>query len=196
MVVAGNQCLLNEPRDTISESSDLGIFIQSFASNLDVGGTLDQFGRKLAYDFVQNHQGEGQLYGWMVDQASGYAAGYDGTSANGRMAGALALGAMLRTPGGAKGGGQLSKYDDITVAGSRYANCATDVTKGQFEKNLLDSGFARSLSKDGKAIIFEKDGARHILRDGAKSTGGSTADFYKPGSQSIGLKIRLEQGAP
>ena len=121
MVVAGNQCLLNEPRDTISESSDLGIFIQSFASNLDVGGTLDQFGRKLAYDFVQNHQGEGQLYGWMVDQASGYAAGYDSASANGILAGALQFGAMLAPGGAARGGttviGKLGDLKNIAAGG-------------------------------------------------------------------------------
>jgi len=90
----------------------------------------------------------------------------------------------------AKGGASL--YDDITRAGSRVANRATDVTKSQFEKNLIDSGFTRSLSKDGKAIILEKNGVKYILRDGAKSTGGPTADFYKPGSSAADLKIRLE----
>jgi hypothetical protein len=94
----------------------------------------------------------------------------------------------------ARGGSSL--YDDVTRAGSRVANRATDVTKSQFDKNLIDSGFTRSLSKDGKAIILEKDGARYILRDGAKSTGGPTADFYKAGSTSADLKIRLEQGVP
>ncbi|WP_347258184.1 RHS repeat-associated core domain-containing protein [Methylocaldum sp.] len=92
--------------------------------------------------------------------------------------------------------GASSLYYDVTRAGSRYANRATDVTKSEFEKNLIDSGFTRSVSKDGKAIILEKDGAKYILRDGAKSTGSPTADYYKPGSSSIDLKIRLEQGAP
>jgi hypothetical protein len=84
-----------------------------------------------------------------------------------------------------------SLYDDVTRAGSRYVNRATDVTKSQFEKNLIDSGFTRAISKDGKAIILQKDGAKYILRDAAKSTGGATADFYKAGSKSIDLKIRL-----
>jgi len=89
-----------------------------------------------------------------------------------------------------------SRYEDVTRAGSRFANRATDVTKSQFERNLLDSGFTRSVSRDGKAIILENDGARYILRDGAKSTGGPTADFYRAGSSSPDLKIRLEQGGP
>jgi RHS repeat-associated protein len=111
---------------------------------------------------------------------------------------ATIAGIVAPTPGGklkaAKGTASL--YDDVTRAGSRFANRATDVTKSQFEKNLIDSGFTRSLSKDGKAVILEKNGARYILRDGAKSTGGPTADFYKPGSSSIDLKIRLEGGTP
>jgi RHS repeat-associated protein len=87
-----------------------------------------------------------------------------------------------------------SLYTDVTRASSRVANRATDVSKAAFEKNLVDSGWLRSVSKDGKAIILEKDGARYILRDGAKSTGGATADFYKAGSQSIDVKIRLGTG--
>jgi hypothetical protein len=90
----------------------------------------------------------------------------------------------------------VSLYEDVTLPGSRYANRAADVTKAQFERNLLDSGFTRTVSKDGKAIILEKNGARYILRDAAKSTGGPTADFYKADSQSIDLKIRLDQVAP
>ena len=96
----------------------------------------------------------------------------------------------------AKGVGQFSKYEDVKDARSRFPNRATDLTKGQFEKNLLDSGFSKSLSKDGKAIILEKDGASFIILDKAKSTGRPKVDFYKPGSQSVDLKIRLEKGAP
>jgi hypothetical protein len=79
--------------------------------------------------------------------------------------------------------GVSSLYDDVTRTGSRYANRATDVSKAGFEKNLIDSGWARSVSKDGKTIILQKDGAKYVLRDGAKSTGGPTADYYKAGSQ-------------
>ncbi|MFN9876851.1 MAG: hypothetical protein ACK557_00095, partial [Planctomycetota bacterium] len=90
--------------------------------------------------------------------------------------------------------GTSSLYDDVTAAGSRYANRATDVPKATFEKNLINDGWASSVSKDGKTIILEKDGARYVLRDGARSTGGPTADYYRSGSQGIDLKIRLGQG--
>ncbi|OKO96214.1 wall-associated protein [Geobacillus proteiniphilus] len=91
-----------------------------------------------------------------------------------------------------KGTGKASKYVDVTKSGSRYANRATDVSKAQFEKNLLRDGWKKSISKDGKTIILTKDGAKYVLRDGAKSTGGSTADFYPKGSKRMTLKIRLK----
>jgi hypothetical protein len=84
-----------------------------------------------------------------------------------------------------------SKYEDITSKRSRYTNKSTDVTKVEFEKNLLENGWTKSISKDGKTIILEKDGAKYVLRDFSKSTGGPTADFYKAGSKSFYIKIRL-----
>jgi RHS repeat-associated protein len=99
--------------------------------------------------------------------------------------------------GGAAGNvrkGANSIYDDITATGSRYPNSATNVSKADFEKYLIASGWKRAVSKDGKATILEKDCAKYILRGGAKSTGGPTADYYKAGSQGISIKIRLGQG--
>jgi len=92
---------------------------------------------------------------------------------------------------GTKGADKASKYEDITSAGSRYINKSTDVTKAEFGENLVKNGWTKSLSKDGKTIIYQKDGAKYVLRDGAKSTGGPTADYYKAGSKSIDIKIRL-----
>jgi len=87
--------------------------------------------------------------------------------------------------------GTSSKYEDITSSGSRYTNKSTNVTKSEFGENLLNNGWTKSISKDGKTTIFQKDGAKYVLRDGAKSTGGPTADYYRPGSKSISIKIRL-----
>lgn len=49
------------------------------------------------------------------------------------------------------------------------------------------------MSKDGKIVNYEEDGAMYAVRDGAKSTGGPTADYYKAGSKKIDLKIRPDE---
>jgi hypothetical protein len=104
-----------------------------------------------------------------------------------------------KVPDAGKGGctaptetGPASSYVEVTRGGSRVPNRSTGVDRHSFEKNLLNSGWSKSVSKDGRTAVFEKDGARYVLRSGAKSTGGPTADFYKPGSKSIDQKIRLE----
>ncbi|UXI70358.1 RHS repeat-associated core domain-containing protein [Tahibacter amnicola] len=88
----------------------------------------------------------------------------------------------------------VSNYEDVTDPGSRYPNRSTDVSKAEFEQNLTDSGWSKTVSKDGKVAIYEKDGARYVVRDGAKSTGGPTADYYGPNNTGgIDVKIRLDQ---
>jgi hypothetical protein len=56
---------------------------------------------------------------------------------------------------------------------------------------LLDAGWKKSTSKDGKVVNYEKDGHRYSVREQSKSSGGPTADYYKPGSKEIDVKIRL-----
>jgi len=139
--------------------------------------------------------------GALTDNQSLQSAGLAGMGETGANLGASALSAVV--PGlaapmarGALNAGEeairLSKYEDKTLQGSRVANRATDVKKGDFENNLVDNGWAKSVSKDGKVSIFEKDGAKYVLRNDAKSTGGPTADFYKAGSKEIDVKIRIE----
>lgn len=81
---------------------------KTFASNLDPLGTLDQFGRKLAYNFVENNK-PGSTAGlwtnnWLANQVAPYASGYSGNTANGQLAGGLAtatnIGASLIGGGG------------------------------------------------------------------------------------------------
>jgi RHS repeat-associated protein len=86
--------------------------------------------------------------------------------------------------------GASSQYQDITKGGS-VRNVQTDVKRADFESNLSANGWKRSTSKDGLTTIFEKDGARYVVRDNAKSTGTPTADYYAPGSGDITLKIRM-----
>jgi len=82
--------------------------LTDFASGLDVGGAVDQFGRKLAYDFVQNNQGTFGAWGWMANQLAPYAQGYDGSTPNGQLAAVAAIGATLATPGGAAGKAKIA----------------------------------------------------------------------------------------
>jgi RHS repeat-associated protein len=88
------------------------------------------------------------------------------------------------------GDGPNSKYDRATK-GRSVENRSTDVGQSEFKQNLRDNGWKESTSKDGQTTIFEKDGARYVVRDNAKSTGGPTADYYQSGSSSINVKIRL-----
>ena len=69
-------------------------------SSLSVGGAIDQFGRKLAKDFVTNQKGDSGFQGWLAGKLEPYAEGYDNSSADGKVAGAMALGANLLGPGG------------------------------------------------------------------------------------------------
>ncbi|AVQ95570.1 RHS repeat-associated core domain-containing protein [Ethanoligenens harbinense] len=50
----------------------------------------------------------------------------------------------------------VSKYKDITASGSRYTNILTDVTKSDFENNLSENGWSKSISQDGKTTIMQK----------------------------------------
>jgi hypothetical protein len=85
-----------------------------------------------------------------------------------------------------------SDYIDLTKPNS-LPNRGTNVTRAEFEENLSATGWTKAVSKDGQASIYTKDGARYVVRDDAKSTGGPTADFYQPGSKGIDLKIRLQR---
>jgi peptidoglycan hydrolase-like protein with peptidoglycan-binding domain len=88
---------------------------------------------------------------------------------------------------------KTSKYEDVTGPRSRVTNIETGLKKNEFERNLINDGWKRSIAGGGKVTIFEKDGARYVLRDNAKSTGGPTADFYPPGSKKFTMKIRLKK---
>jgi len=166
---------------------------------------VDPDGRNPLIVWLATATGAGYGAGVMADAASQAAAW--GTidwglamSSNAARAGAEA-GLMSPAPGMSVGlsiksvdviaaeAGQVSKYVDIT-AGRSVANRATDVPRADFEKNLLESGWTRSVSKDGKATVFEKDGAAYTVRDSSKE-GSKTAEYFKEGSQRADLKIRL-----
>ena len=85
--------------------------------------------------------------------------------------------------------GLFSKYEDITKSGSKLFNFNTDVTKIEFEQNLLDNGFTKSTSKDGNVNIFTKGDTKYTTREFSKSTGGPTAEVFN-GNKPVS-KIRL-----
>jgi hypothetical protein len=80
----------------------------------------------------------------------------------------------------------------VTKPGS-VLNKSTDVTRAEFEKELQLDGWQRKEHANGKVVSYEKDGARYVVRDGAKSTGGPTADHYSLGSRKADLKNRLKE---
>lgn len=84
----------------------------------------------------------------------------------------------------------ISEYEDITT-GNSVRNIKTDVEKAEFEANLVESGYAQTLSKDGKADIFTKDGARYTVRNESNS-GYPTAEYVPAGASRGTIKIRLQ----
>mgnify|MGYP003393289153 CR=1 FL=1 len=109
----GNPISFNDPSGLIKNSAFaaantvVDYFGQSvsaannFAAGLTPSGALDQLGRKLASDFVQNNSGAFGPLGSAADALSGYAAGYNSATSNGQLAAGLAVGAALLAPGGA-----------------------------------------------------------------------------------------------
>jgi RHS repeat-associated protein len=96
--------------------------------------------------------------------------------------------------GGTAGNGgvkSLDTYADITK-GRSIRNVGTSANHTEFADNLSKGGWTVRTSKDGKVQIFSKNGARYVLREGADSYNGWTADFYSLGSSKIDLKIRLD----
>jgi RHS repeat-associated protein len=112
--------------------------LTDFASGLEVGSTVDQFGRKLAHDFVQNNQGQFGAWGWMANQLAPYAQGYDGSTPSGQLAAAAVVGATLATPGGAAG--------KAKAAGSAAKGV------GKYEVGTYGSLKGRSTPGDGTEI--------------------------------------------
>jgi hypothetical protein len=87
--------------------------------------------------------------------------------------------------------GLSNTYVDITK-GSSIGNVGTDATHDGFAANLSNGGWTSSASKDGAVQIFQRGGAKYVLRS-KNSSGypGWTADFTPAGSTQHMLEIRL-----
>jgi len=88
--------------------------------------------------------------------------------------------------------GVFSDYKDIRESRSNVPNRGTNVSMAEFEKNLIENGWQKRISKDGVSIILEKDGAKYTIRAISNSTQGPTAEYFPPGSSKFTLKIRLD----
>jgi RHS repeat-associated protein len=113
--------------------------------------------------------------------------GASGTLAAG-LAGAAGVGGIAEDPEAIV---TSNTYIDLTKGGS-IQNIGTDATAQEFAANLLDGGWTSSLSKNGTVEIFQKGGAKYVLRD-KNSSGypGWTADYTPAGSTKKTLEIRL-----
>lgn len=90
--------------------------------------------------------------------------------------------------------GAQSQYDDITEPGS-IPNRQTDVTKGEFESGLEESGYSGSPSKDGKVTRYQRPGSstEYTTRESSKSFPGSpTAEAKVDGEVKIKIRLRDE----
>ncbi|MGN4152250.1 RHS repeat domain-containing protein [Burkholderia gladioli] len=83
----------------------------------------------------------------------------------------------------------LSMYYNITK-GRSIRNIETDIPKAEFEANLTSGGWTKTLSKDGKADIFRKNGAEYSVRD-KSNAGVPTANYIPKGAEHPTLKIRF-----
>lgn len=85
---------------------------------------------------------------------------------------------------------QSRTYVELTAGGS-IRNVGTNATHTEFTDNLTAGGWISRTSKDGAVQIFQRDGAKYVLRERAGSYGGWTADFTPAGAGDVTLKIRL-----
>ncbi|WP_074788426.1 RHS repeat-associated core domain-containing protein [Austwickia chelonae] len=89
-----------------------------------------------------------------------------------------------------KGIAESRTYIDLTKGGS-IRNVGTNATHTEFADTLTAGRRISRTSRDGAVQIFQRDGAKYVLRERAGSYGGWTADFTPAGAQDVTLKIRL-----
>ncbi|MGH6836363.1 MAG: hypothetical protein ACREC9_12645 [Methylocella sp.] len=84
---------------------------------------------------------------------------------------------------------------DITEPRARMPNYEVDLSRSEFESELLELGWTEEPSPDGKVLIFPKDGARYTVREFSDSTDGPTAEFFHPFSSrsDADMKLRLRK---
>src|SRR6266702_4834533 len=74
-----------------------------------------------------------------------------------------------------------SEYTDITT-GNSVRNIRTDIGKAEFEANLVESGYAQTVSKDGRTDILTKGDIKYTVRE-QSNTGVPTAEYFPSGAE-------------
>lgn len=122
-------------------------------SQLDVGGAADQFGRKLASEFVENNKGTFGAYGWAADKLSTYASGYNGNSSNGQLAGGLTLASGMMLPGGALG--KVRQAEGLVAGqGGRFASLIGHVGDDLTAHHIPQAALGFTSRADGGAVVM------------------------------------------
>ncbi|MBW9207143.1 HINT domain-containing protein [Mumia sp. zg.B17] len=90
-----------------------------------------------------------------------------------------------------EGIGDARTYIDLTKPSS-IRNVGTNASHTEFADNLTGAGWASRTSKDGAVQIFQRDGAKYVLRSkNSSGYAGWTADFTPAGLTRHTLEIRL-----
>lgn len=81
----------------------------------------------------------------------------------------------------------------ITQTNRSVPNRSVDLRPSEFVDELRSAGgWNETTSKDGLVTVFQKDGARYVIRyQRATSTGEPSVDYYAQGSSTPTRKIRL-----
>lgn len=78
----------------------------------------------------------------------------------------------------------------FTTGKRSITNVTADISVKQVSKNLVKSGFRRSVSQDGKAIVFEKGGVRYSYYVKSNSTEGPSLLLRVNGSNTAKLRVK------
>ena len=90
-----------------------------------------------------------------------------------------------------EGIGDARSYVNLTKGGS-IRNVGTNTTHTEFAETLTSGGWISRTSKDGAVQIFQRNGAKYVLRsENSSGYAGWTADFTPAGSTRHTLEIRL-----
>lgn len=114
---------------------------------------------------------------------------YPDAAVSGALKVALTIYNAVGGAGAPEAAGASTGRVDATV-GRSVPNAAVDLTRGQFESNLLSNGFSAT-SKGGanNVTLYVKGDVQYTVRNNASSTGGPSADYVLGGR--VISKIRL-----